>query len=138
MKKADKSATQAKDMSGMTTTRLLYTDYYLTIRRVRNSEQQRKWKIVMENYNTSNHALKMSRNDQQPTCGNSVCENQTLTIKHCLVKCLQQRDTRKTHNIQSIIKTLLGSGKGNEVSSADRDYIFLFRKITSIKLYKKY
>ena len=35
---ADKAAKQAIDMSGMTTTRLPYTDYNLTIRRVRNSE----------------------------------------------------------------------------------------------------
>ena len=39
---ADKAAKQAIDMPGMTTTRLLHTDYYLTIRRARNSEWQRE------------------------------------------------------------------------------------------------
>ena len=34
---ADKAAKQAIDMPGITTTRLPYTDYYLTIRRARNS-----------------------------------------------------------------------------------------------------
>ena len=41
MKKAEK---QVIDMPGMTTTRLPYIDYYLTIRRARNSKWQREWK----------------------------------------------------------------------------------------------
>ena len=41
---ADKAAKQAIDMPGMTTTRLPYTDYYLTIRRARNSEWQKERK----------------------------------------------------------------------------------------------
>ena len=39
---ADKAAKQAIDLQGMTTTRLPYTDYYLTIRRAINSKQQRE------------------------------------------------------------------------------------------------
>ena len=35
---ADKEAKQAIDVPGMTTMRLSYTDYYLTIWRIRNSE----------------------------------------------------------------------------------------------------
>ena len=35
---ADKAEKQAIDILGMTTTRLPYTNYYLTIRRARNSE----------------------------------------------------------------------------------------------------
>ena len=35
---ADKAAKQAIDIPGITTTRLPYTDYYLIIRRARNSE----------------------------------------------------------------------------------------------------
>ena len=38
----DKAAKQAIDIPGMTTTRLLYSGYYLIIRRVRNPEWQRK------------------------------------------------------------------------------------------------
>ena len=38
----DKATTQAIDMSGMTTTRLPYTDNYLTIMMARNSEWQRE------------------------------------------------------------------------------------------------
>ena len=41
--KADKAAKQAIDMPEMTTTRLPYTDYYLTFRKVRNLEWQKKW-----------------------------------------------------------------------------------------------
>ena len=39
-----KQTKQALDILGMTTTRLTYTEYYLTIRRARNSEWQREWK----------------------------------------------------------------------------------------------
>ena len=50
----------------------------------------------------------MSRNDQQPTCTNVACGNQTLiTIKHCLVERSQCSDTRKKYNMQSIIRTVL-------------------------------
>ena len=38
----DNAANQAIDMPGMTLTRLPYTDYYLTIRKARNSEWQRE------------------------------------------------------------------------------------------------
>ena len=37
---ADKAAKQAIDIPGMTSTRLPHTDYYLTIRKARNSEWQ--------------------------------------------------------------------------------------------------
>ena len=30
------------------------------------------------------HGHLMSRNAQQPTCRNAICENQRLTVKHCL------------------------------------------------------
>ena len=39
---AVKAAKQAIDMQGMTATILPYTDYYLNIRRVRNSEWKRE------------------------------------------------------------------------------------------------
>ena len=42
-KKTDKLAKEAIDLPGMTTRRLPYTDYYPTIRRVRNSKWQREW-----------------------------------------------------------------------------------------------
>ena len=37
-KEADRAAKQAINMPGITTTKLPHTDYYLTIRRARNSE----------------------------------------------------------------------------------------------------
>ena len=40
--KGNKVAKQAIDIPGMTTTRLSYTDYYLIIKRARNSEWQRE------------------------------------------------------------------------------------------------
>ena len=39
----DKAAKRAIYMPGMTITRLPYTDYYLTIKRARNSKWQREW-----------------------------------------------------------------------------------------------
>ena len=41
-KEKDKAAKEAIDIPGLITTRLSYTDYYLTIRRARNSEWQRE------------------------------------------------------------------------------------------------
>ena len=57
---ADTAAKQAIDMSGMTTTRLPNTDYYLTTRKTRNSECHGKgnMRIILAIYNTLNHALK--------------------------------------------------------------------------------
>ena len=52
---ADKAAKQAIDMTGMTTTRLPHTDCYLTIRRARNSEQQKEW----ENNISKLHYIKL-------------------------------------------------------------------------------
>ena len=46
-KEADKAAKQAIDMQRMTTTKLPYTEYYLTTRRATNSEWQREWKITL-------------------------------------------------------------------------------------------
>ena len=40
---ADKAAKQAIDIPRMTTTKLPHTDYYLSIRKTRNSEWQRDW-----------------------------------------------------------------------------------------------
>ena len=40
---ADKAAKQAIDMPGVTTTRLPYIDYYVTIWRAKNSKWQREW-----------------------------------------------------------------------------------------------
>ena len=48
------------------------------------------------------HGHLMLRNNLQPTCG-----NQSLRIKHCLQDCLQWTDSKKKHNIQGIIVTLL-------------------------------
>ena len=50
----DKAAKQAIDIPGMTTTRLPYTDYNLTIRRAKNSEWQREW----ENSTNKLHYIK--------------------------------------------------------------------------------
>ena len=54
--RADKAAKEAIDMPGVTTNILPYTDYYLTIRRERNSEWQREW----ENSNSKLHYVKPS------------------------------------------------------------------------------
>ena len=40
---ADRAAKQVIDIPGMTTLKLPYTNYYLTIKRARNSEWQREW-----------------------------------------------------------------------------------------------
>ena len=93
------------------TTRLSYTDYYLTIRRAKNSEWQREWESVLAYYTTLNltfnrgkvstavlgsirssmlyighirlaHSHFMSGNDQHSTCRNTACRNQRLSIKH--------------------------------------------------------
>ena len=45
---------QAIDIPGMTTTRLLHTNYYLTIRRARDYEWQREW----ENNTSRLHYIK--------------------------------------------------------------------------------
>ena len=50
----EETAKQAIDIPWMTTTRLPYTDYYLTIRKARNSKWKRKW----ENYTTKLHYIK--------------------------------------------------------------------------------
>ena len=51
---ADKATKQAIDMPRVTTTRIPYTDYYLTIRRARNSKWQREW----ENCSSKLHYIK--------------------------------------------------------------------------------
>ena len=61
---ADKAAKQEIDMPGMTKTRLPHTEYYLTIRRARNSEWQRGWDNNTSKLHTLNHALK---NKKVPT-----------------------------------------------------------------------
>ena len=50
----------------------------------------------------------MSRTNKQSTCGRAAYRNQSLTIKHYLQDCPQWRDSRKKHNIQGDIRTLLG------------------------------
>ena len=52
--KADRAAKQAIDMPEMTKRRQPYTDYYLTIRRARNSKWQREW----ENNSSKLHCIK--------------------------------------------------------------------------------
>ena len=49
-----KAAKQALDISRMTTTRLPYTEYYLTIRRAKNFEWQKEW----ENSTSKLHYIK--------------------------------------------------------------------------------
>ena len=44
-KEADKATKQTIGMPRITTTRLPYTEFYLIIRRARNSELQSEWKI---------------------------------------------------------------------------------------------
>ena len=50
----------------------------------------------------------MSRNNQQPKCGNTACGNQRLTIKHCLQDFPFSMEGQEKHNIQVDIRTLLG------------------------------
>ena len=57
----DKVAKQAIDLPGMTTSKLPYTDYYLTIRRAKNCEWQKSGKIVVTNYTISNQVLQSGR-----------------------------------------------------------------------------
>ena len=115
----------------MTTTRLPYTDYYLTIMRDRNSKWEnntsklyyikphikewesapyscRQYEVKLRSIHIKHTRLTqghlMSRNNQQPTCG-----NQSATIKHCLKVCPNAwRDSRKKHNMQYGIGTLIG------------------------------
>ena len=49
---------QAINMPGMTTTRLLYTDYYFTIRRLGTSSGKGNGKTAPVSYTILNHALK--------------------------------------------------------------------------------
>ena len=60
---ADKAEKQTIDIPGMTKTRQPYTDYYLTIRKARNSEWQREWKnsTIKLHYTVLNHASKNGR-----------------------------------------------------------------------------
>ena len=48
---ADQAAKESIDMLGVTTTRLLYTYYYLIIKRARNTKWQRKWENSSSNLN---------------------------------------------------------------------------------------
>ena len=50
----------------------------------------------------------MSINEQPPTFRNAACEDQRLTIKHCLQDCPQWRDSRKKYNILGDIRAQLG------------------------------
>ena len=124
-------------MPKMITTRLLHTEYYLTIRRARNSwvakgnstsklhyikpfikewesayNSCRQYRVKLSKIHIGHtritHGHLMSRNEQPPTCKNAACGNQRLTIKHCLQYCPQYRDSRKKSNIQGDIMTLLG------------------------------
>ena len=95
-------------------TKLPHTDYYLTIGRARNSKWHREWENntsklhyikphikEWENAHNSCRQYKvkssrirightrlshghMSKNNQQPICGNAAYRNQSLTIKNCL------------------------------------------------------
>ena len=58
---ANKGAKQVIDRTGMTTTKLPYTDYYLTIRRARNSEWQREWENSTSKLHYTNHAQKSGK-----------------------------------------------------------------------------
>ena len=51
---ANKATKQAIDMPRMATTKLPYTNYYLTIRRASNSERQKEW----ENSTSMLHYIK--------------------------------------------------------------------------------
>ena len=52
--KGIEEADKAKDMPRMTTTRLSYTDYYMTSRKATNSKMQKEWENSTTNYSTSN------------------------------------------------------------------------------------
>ena len=49
------------NMPGIITTRLLYTDYYLTIMRAETQDGKGSEKTVLANYTTSNKILKNER-----------------------------------------------------------------------------
>ena len=57
----------------------------------------------------------MSKNNQQLTSGNAACENQRLTIKHCLKECpnggIAERNTISRENTENG----LGCGEDDEV-----------------------
>ena len=65
---ADKTAKEAIYMPGVTTIVLPYTDYYLTIRKAKNSEWQSEWKIVITNYTALSQALKSGRVPKTVVC----------------------------------------------------------------------
>ena len=97
---ADKAPKQVIDMSEMTTTRLPHTDYYLFIRRARNSEWQREW----EN-NTSKLHYIIPRIEKKENAHN-ICRqyevklsmicigNTRLTHKHLMSRNNQQPTCR--------------------------------------------
>ena len=57
----------------------------------------------------------MSSNNQQPVCGNAVCENQRLTIKNCLQDCPNE-GTAERNTISSVTT-------GNELWSRANDEV---------------
>ena len=119
---ADQAAKEATEMPGLVTTRLPYTDYYLTIRRARNSEWQREWenstiklrniKPKIEEWESIHNScrqyeIKLSilrightrltqgylmSRNEQPKCNYTPCGNQRMTVKHCLQECPQWRE----------------------------------------------
>ena len=76
-------------MSRMTTTRLPYTDYYLTIRRLQTLDGKVSGKIILAKYTTSNQAyeIKLSRLHIGHT---------RLTHKHLMSRNVQQPDNNQT------------------------------------------
>ena len=81
----------------------------LVFRRINSTlKEERKLSRIYIGFTRLTHGHLMLRNNQQPTCRNAACGNQSLTIKHCLKDCLQWKNSRKKHNIQSDIRTLLG------------------------------
>ena len=47
-----------------------------------------KWSRIRIRHTRLSHGYLMSRNNQQPACGNATCGNQSLTIKHWTYKIL--------------------------------------------------
>ena len=71
------AAKEALDMPGVITTRLSYTDYYLAIRRSRNSKWKREW----ENSSSKLHYIKLSI-EKRKSAHNSLVKLSRICIGH--------------------------------------------------------
>ena len=59
----------------------------------------------------------MSRNNQLPTCGNSACGNQGLTIKNCLQDCRTMTLLGKDCEVEKMMRFLRDIGIFEEIQT---------------------